>query len=491
MSSAHAQPPHPRPWFAWFLLLVTLGVTLAVCLKLSRYGGNVSPAMLLAGGVIVSITFFTLASRIGRLRAEAEDCRHSLAENQAELERVVAEGKRFEAQLASLREEVGRVKAERTRASKLESVGWVAGSIAHDFNNVLTGIMGSVSLLREERGLPPSVNEKLHALEMAGLRAHELTRKLLALNQGGAPVKQAMGIADLVRTIGEDSVKGSKIGMEFDLPTGLPPVSIDPGQISQAMHNILKNAQEAMPEGGRLRVSARVERPKAGNEDRLPERNFVAVEIQDHGKGIPRELLPSIFEPSFTTKPNANGLGLATARAIARKHDGFITARSEPGEGSRFTIWLPALEPSSAVDQGDDGPLTRGKGRILAMDDEPAIRGLLTVLLEHLGYQVTAVADGAETVRQYRKALEEQKPYGAVILDLFVPHGMGGKEAVQELRKVDPQVKAIVSSGDSNHPAVAEFAKHGFAASVEKPYRLRDLASVIESVVSQPATSQV
>ena len=489
MTPSNPEKPARHSWFAWVLLLLGLGLTAAGYWKVSRFQSDTEPFAVLLIGILVSVVLFALAQRHAKtraaanvLRSEIKTAEQSLQKAQTELALALDQQKAADQRLKELQHELIRLREERARTSKLESVGWVAGSIAHDFNNVLTGIMGSVSLLREERGLSPAVTEKLQALELAGLRAHELTRKLLALNQGGAPLKQPIDLPDLVRPVVEEALRGTSLHAEFAFAENLPRVSIDPGQITQALHHILNNAREAMPNGGGLRISTRLERPASGNEQNLPERPLVALDIQDHGHGISSQLLPRIFDPSFTTKQAANGLGLPTARAILRRHEGFITAKSEPGKGTTFTLLFPLLAEKPVEPQAEDAPLT-GKGRVLAMDDEAAIRGLLAVLLEHVGYEVTTVADGTEALREYGKALQEKRPYGAVILDLFVPRGMGGKEALRQLRALDPNVKTIISSGDSNDPAVLDYEAHGFTGRVEKPYRLRELAAVLNSAM--------
>jgi CheY-like chemotaxis protein len=252
--------------------------------------------------------------------------------------------------------------------------------------------------------------------------------------------------------------------------------------MSQVMQNLVINSKHAMPNGGVLQVTASnfiVDRSV-----NLPLRPgpYVRISIEDDGTGIQPEHLGKIFDPYFTTKPNGTGLGLATAYSILRRHDGLITVESEWGQGSTFHLYLPASGARPAIRNTEQTPRLNGAGRILAMDDEAAIRTLLCQILRHFGYRPHAVSTGEEAILEYKRAADEGDPYRAVIMDLTVPGGMGGKEAVAELRQIDPNVRAIVSSGYSNDPVLANFRQYGFVARVDKPYRLAELAGVLSEV---------
>ncbi len=371
---------------------------------------------------------------------------------------------------------------ERQKAEKLESIGVLAGGIAHDFNNLLTGILGNLSIARVRGAGAADVQQNLSRAEKACLRARDLTQQLLIFSKGGAPVRKATSIADILRESVEFSLRGSNVRCEFDLQDDLPPVDIDEGQIAQVLNNLVINADQAMSDGGTLRVEART--AEVGQGDPLPIRpgRYVRVTVSDTGIGIPKEALPRIFDPFYTTKEKGSGLGLTTAYSILRHHDGMITADSEPGEGTTFFLYLPV---SKGAVPGDAKPTVDSrKRRVLVMDDEEMVREVALEYLGHLGYEGEAVVSGEEAVAAYRGARDEGHPYSAVIMDLTIPGGMGGKEAVRRLRDLDPDVRAIVSSGYSNDPVMADPRNFGFRGVIAKPYRIRELGEAIDQVLS-------
>ena len=371
---------------------------------------------------------------------------------------------------------------ELQKAEKLESIGVLAGGIAHDFNNLLTGILGNLSIARIRGTGGADVQQNLAKAEKACLRARDLTQQLLTFSRGGAPVRKATSIADILRESTEFSLRGSNVRCEFDLPDDLPPVDIDEGQISQVLNNIVLNADQAMPDGGTLRVGART--AEVGQGDPLPLRpgRYIRVTVSDSGIGIPKEALPKIFDPFYTTKEKGIGLGLTTAYSILRHHDGMITADSRPGEGASFFLYLPVSK--GAVAREVKPKSESGKRRLLVMDDEEMVREVALEFLGQLGYEGEAVVSGEEAVVAYRGAQEAGRPYAAVIMDLTIPGGMGGKEAVLRLRDLDPDVRAIVSSGYSNDPVMADPGKHGFRGVIAKPYRIREFGEVVDQVLS-------
>ena len=375
---------------------------------------------------------------------------------------------------------------ELLRASKLESLGLLAGGIAHDFNNVLTGIVGNLSLLRETPGLPPEVSQRLELLEKTAYKARLLTLQLLTFAKGGSPIKQAASIREVIVESAEFALRGSNLRAEFQFPEDLAPVEIDAGQISQVVQNLVINGKQAMPEGGVIRISAANCLVTDSGDLPLKPGGYVRVATEDHGGGIQPDHLGKVFDPYFTTKTGGTGLGLATAYSILKRHEGLITVQSEWGRGSTFYFYLPAASTAPAAPPPEDAALPAGAGRILVMDDEPGIRLILCDILRHFGYAPVAVADGREAIRAYERARSSGEPYDAVIMDLTIPGGMGGKDAIQELRKIDPNVRAIVSSGYSNDPVLARHEAYGFVARVEKPYRLPELAAALKRVLPTP-----
>jgi PAS domain S-box-containing protein len=375
-----------------------------------------------------------------------------------------------------------KLEAELSKASKLESLGLLAGGIAHDFNNILTGIFGNISLARMFAGQTSGVHERLDKAEQSCQRAKDMTSQLLTFARGGSPIKRTRATSQLVKESCDIAVLGSNVRCEFTFPPGLWAVDVDQTQIGQAINNILLNAVQAMPDGGI--ISVRAENVAAGARDGLPlSANYVRISIRDQGPGIVPEHLPRIFDPFFTTKFKGRGLGLATAYSIMKKHDGLIEVESRPGEGATFHIWLPASAQDPATIDSDHREPQPGEGRVLVMDDEPDILNFAHAALSRLGYEVELARDGAEAIRRYTVARLNDRPFAAVIMDLTIPGGMGGKEAIRQLREIDPQVRAIVSSGYSNDPVMAEFRGHGFLGVVAKPYEVRELARVLRDVI--------
>jgi PAS domain S-box-containing protein len=382
-----------------------------------------------------------------------------------------------------------KVEQEQLRASKLESIGLLAGGIAHDFNNVLTGIVGNLSLLREYPGLSPEVSDRLALLEKSAYKARQLTMQLLTFAKGGSPIKQTASIEEVIRESAEFALRGSSLRPEFEFARDLAAVEIDTGQMSQVVQNIVINAKHAMPNGGLLRLTGKNVTLTGRENLPLPKGEYVCVSIEDYGSGISPEHIAKIFDPYFTTKEKGSGLGLATVYSILKRHDGLVTVESEPGRGTVFHLYLPASVKNAPSKTSDTTMLARGSGtgRILAMDDEPGIRTLLTAIMKHFGYEITTVRDGAEAIREYKEAREKGKPYSVVIMDLTIPGGMGGKETIRALREIDPCIKAIVSSGYSNDPVLAEYQKYGFVARVEKPYRMQELGKTLQTILEQPS----
>jgi two-component system cell cycle sensor histidine kinase/response regulator CckA len=374
-----------------------------------------------------------------------------------------------------------RMEEELLRAQKLESVGLLAGGIAHDFNNILTIIMGNISLAKTDLARGDDPSELLTEAERASKRAQTLTRQLLTFAKGGAPLKETASIKDILKESSSFVLRGSKSGCEFSLAEDLWPAEVDVGQISQVINNIVINANQAMPKGGIIQIAA--ENLIIGNGQGLPVKagKYVRISIKDQGVGIAEKHLLNIFDPYFTTKQEGSGLGLATTYSIIRKHDGHITVESKLGEGTTFHIYLPASD--KAVPEKEEIKLIKGQGRILVMDDEVALKRMIGRMLRKLGYESEFAKDGAEAIEMYKGAMESRMPYDAVILDLTIPGGMGGKEAIKELLEIDPEVKAIVSSGYSDDQVLSNFREYGFKGMMPKPFESRSLGKVLHEVL--------
>ncbi len=376
-----------------------------------------------------------------------------------------------------------RMEEELVKAQKLESLGVLAGGIAHDFNNLLASIMGNISLAMLDLQPTDGPYRQMEAAERASLRAQDLTRQLLTFSKGGAPVKRTTVITELIKEAAGFALRGSRVRHEFTFADSLWLLDIDEGQISQVIHNLVINADHAMPEGGT--VTIRCENCILGEASGLPLRpgDYIKVSVQDHGVGIVREHLSKIFDPYFTTKQKGSGLGLATSYSIIKKHGGHISAESELGIGTTFTLYLPASRTGKVAKQADETKLFTGTGKILLMDDEDDVRQTTGDVLKRLGYTVHFAEDGARAIELYLQSKASGQPFDAVIMDLTVPGGMGGRDALAKLLEIDPMVKAIVSSGYSNDPIMADYQKYGFRGVVTKPYRIVDLGETLHRVL--------
>ncbi len=374
---------------------------------------------------------------------------------------------------------------ERHKAEKLESIGIAAGGIAHDFNNLLTAVIGNLSL--SLMGAEGQVKDRIEASKNAALRAQDLARQLLTFAKGGAPIKRTASLRQLLLDTVGFSLSGTNIRSAFTLPEDLWPADIDAGQISQVISNLAVNAVQVMERGGTLFVSGEnVTLDDHNAPPTLEPGRYVRIKVRDEGPGIPEEIQKKIFDPYFTTKPTGNGLGLATSYSIVKNHDGFIGVESTPGQGATFFVYLPAsdkeVEPASAAKK--PAPIVRKTGRILVLDDEEIICELISYTLNSLGYSVTPSYNAETTLRLYKEAMEAGKPFDLVIMDLTIPGGMGGREAIQELRKIDPNVKALVSSGYAMDPIMTQCRDYGFCGSIPKPFDLNLLESTVAEALA-------
>jgi two-component system cell cycle sensor histidine kinase/response regulator CckA len=380
-----------------------------------------------------------------------------------------------------------RLEEEQAKVAKLESTGTLAGGIAHDFNNILTGIMGNIGLAKRnlQDGDYIKASSRLEDAERASLRAKDLTTQLLTFSRGGLPVKKVTSVAGLLKDSATLALRGSNVRLEFTLPDDLYPVEVDEGQINQVISNLVINADQAMPEGGIINITAANTTIKKKGPVPLTKGNYVRIAIQDYGTGIPLEYQPKIFDPYFTTKQKGSGLGLSVAYSIVKNHGGYIDVNSETGSGTTFQIYLPASgKPAPVEKEISEKARISGKGRILVMDDEEIIRKLLYSALTTAGYEVVLTSDGADTVEEYIRAKKTGRPFDVVILDITIPGGMGGKEAVKKLLDIDHDARVIVSSGYATDPIMSNFKEYGFSAVVPKPFDIIELERTIRNVSS-------
>jgi PAS domain S-box-containing protein len=372
---------------------------------------------------------------------------------------------------------------EHLRVAKLESISTLAGGIAHDFNNLLTGVIGNIGLAKMYVEPDSKTLETLDEAEKAAGRARNLTQQLLTFARGGKPVKKSSDIATLLRETATFALRGSAVKLELSLPGNLWSVEVDEDQINQVIQNIIINAEEAMPSGGILQIRAGNMVLKKAGALPLSKGNYVLIDIEDEGVGISREHLQRIFEPYFTTKQRGSGLGLSTAYSIITNHGGYIYAESAQGKGTTFHVYLPASgRPARVKEKLAPDCSTRAGGRVLVMDDDEIIRKMLSNMLHLIGYEAEVTGDGAEALASYARAHEAGEPFDAVIMDLTIPGGMGGKEAVKKLLEINPDARVIVSSGYATDPIMSEYKKYGFSAVITKPYSVGQLEEILRGV---------
>ncbi len=381
-----------------------------------------------------------------------------------------------------------RNEAERRKAETLEQLGLLAGGIAHDFNNLLTAIIGNISLA--SLLLPPNdeMGTRLNDAKNASMRARDLAQQLLTFARGGAPIKKTASIGRLIQDTVSFSLRGTHSRSEFTFGADLWAAEIDPGQISQVVANLVVNADQAMPNGGTLRVTCDNFIYNSNTAPAIPDLapgDYIRVKIRDEGVGIPDSYMKRIFDPYFTTKEKGTGLGLATTYSIIKNHNGLITVESELHRGSTFTIYLPAARH---IELPVEAPLTinpvvAGTGSVLIVDDEEAIRALVEYTLSHLGYQVSEAETALDGVNLYRERLEAGQRFDLVILDLTLPGGMGGKEALKRLIEIDPTVNAIVSSGYAMDATMSRYQDFGFRGVIAKPYEAAELGKIVHEVI--------
>ncbi len=380
--------------------------------------------------------------------------------------------------------EARKIEQQLQRAQKLESIGILAGGIAHDFNNIMMVVAGNLSLAKMELDPESRVYEMVSSAESATMRASDLTQQLLIFSRGGNPVRKTASIGDLLRETVSFALRGSKTSFKLVIPDDIWPALVDEGQINQVFNNLVINADQAMPDGGTITV--RAENIVVVKDDIVPLKpgRYIRISIEDQGVGIMKDHFQKIFDPYFTTKKKGSGLGLAIVYSIIKKHRGYIDLESRFGQGTTFFVYLPASDEPVEKHTGAENEAVSGKGRVLVMDDVEEIRRTVSMMLEHLGYSVECVSDGDEVIREYGAARSNGKPFDCVIMDLTVPGKMGGMEAMSHLKKLDPDVRAIVSSGYSNDPVLSDYRSYGFRGVIVKPFRIEDLGKTLKEVMA-------
>lgn len=376
---------------------------------------------------------------------------------------------------------------EQLRAQKLESLGVLAGGIAHDFNNLLTGILGNLSMMRLDLPGNHWLLDRLERCERAVSQASALACQLLTFSRGGEPVKKLFDLRMAIRDTVAFALRGSNVAHELVMDDDIWLLDADEGQVCQVLNNLIINADQAMPDGGTLRVEARNCRLSRGEVPPLEPGDYVLIKVVDEGVGIDPDNINKIFDPYFTTKETGSGLGLSTLYSIIRKHDGQVLVSSRKGVGTVFRVYLPACPDKGAVADIEKevvpSAFSTGGAFVVVMDDEETILALAVEMLKMLGCEVEGCMCGEELVSLYRQAIDRGCKPDVVIMDLTIPGKMGGREAATRILEIDPEAKLIVSSGYSTDPVMADYQAHGFVDYLVKPYRMEDLTTLLNRIL--------
>jgi signal transduction histidine kinase/ActR/RegA family two-component response regulator len=439
----------------------------------------------------LSRTFDNMARKIESVLNALSVKKEELIEHKGNLETlVVVRTKELAAANEALRDEIKKrvgMEEEVLRSQKLEAVGILAGGIAHDFNNLLTAVLNNIYLARISVDPEDKAFKRMETAEKVLESAKALTQQLLTFSKGGEPVKESKNVETMIKETASFALRGSNVKFRYYMDDNLHPVEVDTGQVSQVINNLVINADQAMPEGGVMNV--RAENVLIDEEDGLPlnKGRYVKLSFEDEGHGIPEEHILKVFDPYFTTKHKGSGLGLASSYSVIRSHGGHISVESELGVGTAFCVYLPATDkqPEDIEDIKDmktQEPVEGG--RVLLMEDEMMIAESVSAGLEVFGFETEIAIEGNEAIDLYLNAKESGTPFDAVVLDLTVKGGMGGKETIKRLVEINPDVKAIVASGYSKDPLMSRFRDFGFSGVFTKPYSIEDLADFLRNMIS-------
>ncbi len=374
---------------------------------------------------------------------------------------------------------------EMLKNEKLKSIGILAGGIAHDFNNILTGLYGNIALAKLEIDPSEEAFQMIQDAEQSMTKATDLTHQLLIFARGGDPIKETIDINHVIKDAASFNLSGSKITLITNIDEHLHQVHADKDQIGQVISNLVINARQAMPDGGTLRLNAQNLEIKENDVTALSPGKYIKIILQDEGVGIPQDYIHKIFDPYFTTKQAGSGMGLATSYSILKKHNGLITVSSTIGNGASFYVYLPAFEITKDMPARVDADDTSSdrSANILIMDDDEQVCNIARKMIHRFGYTVSTVSDGSQAIRSYKKALEENNKFDLVLMDLTIPGGLGGRETIPKILEIDRNAKAVVISGYSNDPVLANFQDYGFKGMLVKPFKISELKAVLDKVL--------
>ena len=374
------------------------------------------------------------------------------------------------------------------RVQRLDSIGMLAGGIAHDFNNILMGLFGNISIAKRKLSKDHPAFKFLEKAEQSMDSATHLTSQLMTFAKGGEPVKEDVSLGELVEEVSRFNLSGSNVMPVFEQAEDLWMSEVDKGQVQQVFSNLTINADQAMPDGGHLYITLENANIPENAVSGLNQGKYIKVTVRDEGIGIDQKHLNRIFDPYFSTKKIGSGLGLATVYSIVNKHGGHISADSELGKGTTFTLYLPASEsqrlPETKQPAAERSTIEQ-PARLLVMDDEEIVRDVVTEMLKESGFSVETAPDGKQAIEMYKQSLDAGEPFDVVIMDLTIPGGIGGKEAIKDILEIDPEARAIVSSGYADDPVMANYAECGFKGIAAKPYTMSKLLEVLSQVLKK------
>ncbi len=379
-----------------------------------------------------------------------------------------------------------RYEEERIKVARLETIERFAGGLSHDFNNILTAIIGNISLVKMMLDQSNQAYTLLESAERSCVRAKNLTRQLLTFTKSGSPVTKPIQIASVLRQAVEMAAYGKNINLNYLIPNNLPLIEGDDSQLQQAFIHLATFSVQTIPPNGIIFIGAEQVVLNKNNCGTLEPGDYVKIIIQDHGEGVPPERIARFFEPYYAHTGPGSGVGLAAAESIIRRHKGRIDIHSIVEKGTTFTVYLPVSkkQPEKPPITFSTLPELRGK-RLLVMDDEENICTLVKAILERYGLQVETSPNGEDAIKKFIAAKRSGVPFDLVILDLTIQSGVGGKDVVVELKKHDPNVKAVVSSGYSFDPIMSNYKDYGFVGVIQKPYSADELRNVITELLIQ------
>ncbi|KAB0672067.1 PAS domain S-box protein [Oryzomonas sagensis] len=391
-------------------------------------------------------------------------------------------------EIKKLEEEKNLLEQQLQHVQKLESLGVLAGGIAHDFNNILTSIVGNADLALMKINPESPIIQNLHNIEQAASRAADLAKQMLAYSGKGKFIVKKLDLGLLLEEMLhmlEVSIS-KKVVLRLNTSPNLPSIEADPSQMNQVIMNLVINASEAIGDkSGVISITTGCmdcdENYLKGTwlAENITNGLYVYLEIADTGCGMDKETVAKIFDPFFTTKFTGRGLGMSAVMGIVRGHKGAIKVYSEPSKGTTFKILLPTSgKPAEIFNVESFEDDWKGKGKVLLVDDEETVRGIGNEMLKELGFVAITAIDGLEAIEVFK----QNPDIALVILDLTMPH-IDGEQCFRELKRLNPDVKVIMSSGYNEQDVTQKFVGKGLTGFIQKPYKLSALKEVIQKIM--------